>query len=339
MPSRPLALAVFGATGLAGRTVLELLPDADLDPSELRLFASPRSAGAKVEYDGEELPVAAPSAGGFDGVDLALFCVPPDVARVWAPRAWAAGCVVVDGSAAFRADPEVPLVVPEVNPGALAGYAARGVVALPSGAAAAIAPVLSALAGGPGLIAVSAVLLAPAAGAGAKALEQLEREAVDLMNGREPEAGGVLPHRLAFNAIPQVGAFQADGRTADEAALSAELARVLDLPALRTSATAIRVPVFYGLTVALHVTTARPIAAEEVRAALRAARGLKLLDAPAEQVYPMPMLTVNDEAVLVGRVRADEAGRAVELVLATDDLRRGAAGNAVRVAELLAAVL
>jgi aspartate-semialdehyde dehydrogenase len=339
MPSRPLSLAVVGATGLAGRTVLELLPDSELDPSELRLFASPRSAGTKVEYDGEELPVTALTASAFQGVDLALFCVPPEVARVWAPRAWADRCAVIDASAAFRSDAAVPLVVPEVNADALAGYKARGVVALPSGAAAAIAPVLAALGQGPGLAAVSAVLLAPAAAAGAKALEQLEREAADLMNGREPEAGTALPHRLAFNAIPQVGAFEADGRTDDEAALATELQRVLRLPNLQASATAIRVPVFYGLTIALHVTTARPTSADAVRAALRGARGLKLLDAPAERIYPMPMLTVNDDAVLVGRVRADVSGRIVDLVLATDDLRRGAAGNAVRVAELLATVL
>jgi len=186
---------------------------------------------------------------------------------------------------------------------------------------------------------VSAVLLTPAASAGAKALEQLEREVGDLMNGREPEASAPLPYRLAFNAVPQVGSFQADGRTDDEAALSAELQRVLGLPDLAASATAIRVPVFYGLTVALHVTTARPTTAESVRAALRGGRGLKLLDAPGEGVYPMPMLTVNDDAVLVGRVRVDASGRSVELVLATDDLRRGAAANAVRVAELLATVL
>jgi aspartate-semialdehyde dehydrogenase len=335
MSTRPITLAIVGATGLAGRAALELLPDAELDPSELRLFASERSKAERLEYDGEELPVAALTASALQGVDVALFLVRPPLAREWAPRAWAAGCAVVDASSAFRADPEVPLVAPGQNPEAVAGFRARGVVSIPGGPAATLAPALAALARAAGISEVLATVLAPAAGAGTAAVVQLEAEAGDLMNGRDPDPGVAVPHRLAYNLVPQAGDFLADGRTDEEAGLEGELRRILGLPGLRAAATAIRVPVFYGLTVAARVVTERPLSQEAARTALRGAPGLKLVDEPGAGVYPMPMLSMNDDAVLAGRVRADEARCAVDLVVTSDDLRHGVT-SAIRVAELLA---
>jgi aspartate-semialdehyde dehydrogenase len=338
MPSRPISLALLGATGLVGRIVLDVLADSDLDLAEVRLLASPRSAGTRLELDGEELVVAAPGEGSFRGVDVAIFCVPADVARAWAPRAWAEGCAVVDGSPAFRADPEVPLVVPEVNAAAIAAYRAKGVVALPAGSVAALAATLAPLHAAAGITRVGVTTLEPVASGGHRAVEQLEREATDLMNGREPEpGGGVPPHRIAFNVVPQVGPFTADGRTEEEVAIAAELRRVLGLPELGVTATAVRVPVFYGLTAAANVATERPLPAEEARGLLRQAPGVKVVDAPGEGIYPMPMLTLNDDAVLVGRIRDDGSlPHGLDLVLSTDDLRKGMAANAVRVAEEIA---
>ncbi len=195
---------------------------------------------------------------------------------------------------------------------------------------------LAALSRAAGLEGLSATVLAPAAGMGRAGLVQLQTEAGDLMNGRDPEPGEVIPHRLAYNVVPQVGIFLPDGRTDEEAGVETDLRRVLGQPALRATATAIRVPVFYGLTVVARIVTGRAMGAEAAREALRAAAGVKLVDRPGERIYPMPMLSLNDDAVLVGRVRADEQARAVELVVTADDLRH-AAGAAIRVAELIAA--
>ena len=335
MPTRPVTLAIVGATGLAGRAALELLPEADLDPSEVRLYASERSKEERLAYLDDDLPVTPLTSAAFRGADVALFFVPAAVAREWAPRAWAEGCAVVDASSAFQADPEVPLVGPDATPASVEGYRARGLVSVATGPAAALAPVLAPLAREAGLERVAATVLAPAAGAGTAGVVQLENEAGDLMNGREPEPGEALPHRLAYNVIPHAGLFLADGRTDEEAAVESGLRRLLGSPSLRVDATALRVPVFYGLTVAARITLARALSADAVRAALRGAPGVKLVDDPASKVYPMPMLSMNDDAVLAGRVRADEAARAVEVVVTADDLRHGVAA-AIRAAEWIA---
>jgi aspartate-semialdehyde dehydrogenase len=335
MTTRPITLAIVGATGLAGRAALELLPEADLDPSELRLFATERSKEERLAYVEEDLPVAQLSAAAFRGADVALFFVPPAVAREWAPRAWAEGCAVVDASSAFQADPEVPLVGPLSPPEAVDGFRARGVVSIATGPAAALAPVLAPLAREAGLERVVATVLAPAAGAGTAGIVQLETEAGDLMNGREPEPGEAIPHRLAYNVIPHAGLFLADGRTDEEAAVEAGLRRLLGQPGLRVNATAVRVPVFYGLSMVARVSTARALSAEAARVALRGAPGVKLVDDPGSKVYPMPMLSMNDDAVLAGRVRADEAERAIDLVVTADDLRHAVAAS-IRAAEWVA---
>jgi aspartate-semialdehyde dehydrogenase len=335
MPSRPITLAIAGATGLAGRAALELLPETDLDPSEVRLLASERSKDERLEYDEEELPVRPLSAAAFRGADVAFFFLPPAVAREWAPRAWAEGCAVVDASSAFQADPEVPLVGPGARPEAIEGWRARGLVSIAAGPAAALAPVLAPLAREAGLERVVATVLAPAAGAGRAGIVQLEAEAGDLLNGRDPEPGQAIPHRLAYNVVPQAGLFLADGRTDEEAAVETSLRRLLGHPSLIVNATAVRVPVFYGLTVVARLWLARSLSAEAARGALRGAPGVKLVDDPASKVYPMPMLSMNDDAVLVGRVRADEAAKTVDLVVTADDLRHGVAA-ALRAAEWIA---
>ncbi|MFY3745607.1 aspartate-semialdehyde dehydrogenase [Anaeromyxobacter sp. Red801] len=337
---KPISVALVGATGLVGRAVLDALGESSLPLSRLALLASARSAGTRLEHAGAELPVSAPAEGTFRGVDAAVFCVPPEVAREWAPRAWAEGCAVVDASPAFRLEADVPLVVPEVNGAAVEGFRARGVVASPAGAAAALSVALAPLHAAAGLERVVATTLEPAASAGHRAVQQLEREAMDLMNGREPEPGGAVPHRLAFNLVPQVGAFLEDGRTDAEEGLGAELRKVLGAPGLRVAATAVRVPVFYGQAAVVNAATARALPAEAARDLLRRSPGVKVLDATAEGVYPMPMLAVNDDAVLVGRLRDDRSqAHGLELVVVSDELRKGAATNLVQILERLAALL
>lgn len=338
MTSRPFSLALVGATGLVGRAVLDALADADLELSRLKLLASARSKAARLEWNGEELPVHALAEGAFEGVDVAIFCVPAEVSRAWAPRAWAAGCAVVDDSAAFRLEPDVPLVVPEVNLEAVDGFRARGIVANPSAAVTALAVALAPIQRAAGLERIVVATYQAVSGAGQRGIEQLEREATDLMNGREPEAGTAIPHRIAFNLVPQVGALRPDGRSDEEARLVEETRRVLAAPGLGVAATAVRVPVFFGHAAAVNVATARPLSAADAREVLRKAPGVKVIDDPAASVYPMPMLAVNDEAVLVGRLRDDPSQpHGLDLFLVSDDLRRGAATNLVRLAAAVAA--
>jgi aspartate-semialdehyde dehydrogenase len=335
---RPLRIALLGATGAVGRAALEVLEDPDVLPvGSLRALASGRSAGGEVSFEGEGLAVEEVRKGAFRGCDLALLAAPPDVSRAWAKVAREEGCLVIDVSGAFRGDPEVPLLVPEVNPGAAARLP-RGIAASPCGLAPALALCLGPLRDAAGLVRAGVVALEPASGAGRAGIAQLEAEALALMSGREPDPPGAIPHRLAFNLVPDAGrAGDGPGGGAEaEAALAADLARVLG-GGLRVAVTAIRVPVFYGSAAVVSATTARPLGAERARELLRGAPGVKLVDAPAERLYPMPMICLNDDAVLVGRVRDDptqEGG--LELLVAADNLRKGGATNLVQVARLVA---
>jgi len=335
MTGRPLRIALLGATGAVGRAFLELLQEGELPASEVRLFASERSREERVELQGEELVVEAPGDKAFRGLDLAVFAASADVARAWAPRARAEGVVVVDTSSAFRADPEVPLVVADANPEAIAGYAAKGIVASPSAAVVPLALVLGPLWRVAGIERAAVALYQPATAAGRRGARQLEAEVLKLLNGEEPDPSD-LSHRMAFNLVPQVGAFGPDGSTEEEAAVQAELRRVLGAPSLLATATAVRVPVFHGTGAAVNLRTGRKLGAAEAREILRKSPGVKVLDSPAERVYPMPMLAVHDDAALVGRIRDDatqECG--LDLFVVGDNLRLGAATNAVRIARIL----
>jgi aspartate-semialdehyde dehydrogenase len=337
MPSRPFSLALLGATGAAGRAVLEVLEDRDVPLTEVRLLATARSAGQEIDFRGEPLKVRAVAEGAFRGCDLALLCAGPEASRTWAPVARAEGALVVDDSSAFREEAGVPSVVPEVNPEAL-DLATRGLVASPSSLAIALSLVLKPLQAAAGLTQVICATYQSVSGAGQRGVEQLEREASDLMNGREPQPPSRIPHRIAFNLVPLVGEVGPDGVSAEEAEVTRETRRLLGLPGLPISVTAVRVPVFYGHAAALHLGLARPLGLDEARAALRQAPAVKVLDQPAEAIFPMPMLAVNDDSVLVGRLRADPAlPNGLALFLSVDNLRKGGATNLVQVAELMAA--
>jgi aspartate-semialdehyde dehydrogenase len=333
----PITLALVGATGAVGRTVLEVLDDLDFPLRALRPFASPRSAGTTLAFRGDDVRVEGLRDGAFRGCDVAVFCAGPDVARAWAPKAWAEGCAVVDDSPAFRAEPDVPLVVPEVNPDALAGFGASGVVASPSSNATALALALAPLRAVAGLRRVVVATYQSVSGAGQRGIEELEKQARDLLNLREPDPPARFPHRIAFNVIPQVGAFAEGGATDEEERLGRETRKVLGEPDLRVAVTAVRVPVFFGHSLAVNVELRGPLAADAARDALRKAPGVKVVDDPAERVYPMPMLVAHDDGVLAGRVRADASvEHGLSLFLAIENTRKGAATNAVQIARLLA---
>jgi aspartate-semialdehyde dehydrogenase len=331
--TKPLTLALVGATGEVGRATLEAIEALDLLVGEVRPLGSPRSAGHEVEVQGELRKVVPLSAGAFRGCDAALFCAPAEVALAWAPRAWAEGCPAVDVSSAFRGDLDVPLVVPEVNPEALEGFRARGIVACPGPLATALALLLAPLrTARPSRVVVTA--LVPASGEGRAGVAELEKQARDLLGLREPEPASRFPHRLAFNAVPQSGPFGPDASSSAEVAAGAELRRVLGLE-LAVHATVVRMPVFYGDLLSVHLHTGEPLEAAAAREALRAAPGVKVIDDPAQGVYPMPMLASQEDAVLAGRIRSAGPG-ALDLVAVLESARRGAATTALGVVRWLA---
>ncbi|HET7823772.1 MAG TPA: aspartate-semialdehyde dehydrogenase [Anaeromyxobacter sp.] len=335
--TRPLSLALVGATGTVGRTVLDVLDDLDVPVKSLRAFASARSAGTTLSFRADDVRVQALGPAAFRGCEVAIFCAGAEVAREWAPRAWAEGCAVVDDSPAFRRDPDVPLVVPEVNPEAAAGVTAKGIVSNPSTNVTALCIALQPLRAAAGLRRVVVATYQSVSGAGQRGVEELEQEARDLLNLREPAQPARFPHRIAFNVIPQVGPFVAGGRTEEEEKIAFETRRVLGDPALRITATAVRVPVFFGHSAAVNVETERKLGADAAREALRSARGVKVVDDPASRVYPMPMLVGSEDAVLVGRVRDDDSQEnGLDLFLSIENTRKGAATNAIQLAQLVA---
>lgn len=325
-------IAVVGATGTVGRQVLTSLFHHDVQPDQVRFFSSERTEGEEVDYDQETLPTERPGPDAFRGVQAVILAVPPEVAKPLAIQAQQQGAWVVDVSGAFRVDTAVPLVAPGVNDGVLDRPFQGRIVSIAEPATQALLSVLQPLRAKFGLSFADVTVLAGAASHGSAGVEQLGKQTAALLNGKDPEPE-LFPHRLAFNVIPALGAFEGP-LCEGERHLLVEAARIWTgegLPAL--TATTVLVPTYHGLTLLISAHLGRPVDAEGVRATLKEDSGLKLLDDPAQQIYPMPMLTTDDAATHVGRVRAQ--GTRVQLVAATDNVFR-LADSAVEVALELA---
>src|SRR5262245_11820928 len=260
---RDLRIAVVGAAGLAGREVLRLLAERDEPPAELRLLGSPRTAGTRIEEGEVQAQVGLLQAGAFDGIDVAFFTAGPTLAGEWAPVAAQAGAAVIDSSSRFRFDEQVPLVVPEVNPDSLATWRERGIVASPSATTVGLTAVLAPLAGAAGLRRVVVSTYSGVASAGRRAVAGLSKETIDLLNGRGPRRSR-FARRLGFNCVPQLGELLPDASTTHELHATHETRRVLDRGDLAMFVTAVRVPMFFGLALAVTVETER--AAADARA-------------------------------------------------------------------------
>ena len=327
-------LAILGATGAVGSTLLRVLEERSFPLDELRLLASPRSAGELRTYGGRELTVQAVGPRSFDGIDIAIFSAGAARSREWAPQAVAAGAVVVDNSSAFRMDDGVPLVVADVNPHAAHRHA--GLIANPNCSTMQLMPVLFVLHRRSPLEHVTVATYQSVSGTGQKAIDALRAESAAVLAGEEPPAG-VYPHRIAFNALPFAGSLSGDdGYTDEELKLVNESRKILELPELRVSATCVRVPVMNSHSEAVWVRTREPIAPEEARALLAAEDGITVVDDPAANAYPMAIDADGQDGVLVGRIRRDLGDpNALALWVVADNLRKGAATNAVQIAELL----
>ncbi|MBX3463474.1 MAG: aspartate-semialdehyde dehydrogenase [Planctomycetes bacterium] len=329
----PRAVAIVGASGAVGQDFLAVLAARQFPLRSLRLLASPRSAGQRLSFRGESLPIEALGPDSFAGIDVALFSAGSAVSREHAPRAVRAGAVVVDNSSAFRLLPEVPLVVPEVNPAAIAAH--RGIVANPNCSTILLVLALWPLHRAAGLRAVVVSTYQAASGAGQQAMRELrEGTAAALRGERLPPR--VLPQTLAFNLFPQVDVFQPDGYTREEDKLQFETRKILGLPDLPVDATCVRVPVERCHSESVAVQLGRPLPVAAARDLLAGAPGLELVDDPAQQRYPMPLPMAGRDPVAVGRIRAGRVfAPGLTFWLAGDQLRKGAALNAVQIAELL----
>jgi aspartate-semialdehyde dehydrogenase len=328
-----LKIGVVGATGMVGREYLGILEKCSLPIDALRLFASRRSVGRRLPFRGEELPVEAFSVEACRGLDLALFSVSTDLARRFAPPVAANGTLVVDDSSAFRLDPNVPLVVPEVNPDDARGH--DGIIAGPNCSTAQMVVVLAPLHRASPLRRVVVDTYQAASGAGMAAMEELIAHTRETLAGSRPEPRA-HPHSLAFNIFPAIDAFRDDGYTKEEWKMLAETRKIMHLPDLRLSATCVRVPVAVGHSEALHVELERPMEPAEARRLLEAAPGIEVVDDPAHGRYPQPIDAAGRDPVYVGRIRADwSLPGGIALWVVADNLRKGAALNAVQIAELV----
>ncbi len=326
-------VAVLGATGAVGQEMLSVLEERSFPVGELRLLASPRSAGKKVMFRGSEVEVVPLGEDTIDGIDLALLSAGGEISREWAPRLVERGAVVIDNSSAFRLDETVPLVVPEANREAIAGH--RGIIANPNCTTAILVVALAPLHRRFGLTRVIVSTYQAASGAGARAVAELEDQTRVVLDGGEP-VPAAFPAPIAFNLFPHIDVFTDNGYTREEMKTVHETRRILSAPELAVSTTCVRVPVRRAHSEAVWIEAREPLDPEHVREVLRAAPGIEIVDDPDRARYPTPLQSTGRDAVAVGRIRADiSRPGGVAMWLVGDQLRKGAALNAVQIAEEL----
>lgn len=324
-------VAVVGATGMVGRKFLQVLEERKLPVSEYFLFASARSAGKQLPFMGKTYTVRELTDDAFQdlGIDIALFSAGGETSRHFAPIVAASGAVVIDNSSCWRMDPDVPLVVPEVNPNAIPGYKNKGIIANPNCSTIQAMVVLKPLADAYGLKRVVYSTYQAVSGAGQKGY-------MDLVNGLKGAAPQKFPHPIAGNCLPHIDVFLDTGYTKEEQKMIDETRKILSLPELRVTATTVRVPVYHGHSESINVEFARPFELDELRAVLEKAPGLIVRDDPKHNVYPMAIEAADTDPVYVGRIRRDfSVDSGVNLWCVADNIRKGAATNAVQIAEEL----
>ena len=326
-------VAVVGAGGAVGQQIVGLLEERGFPVGRLLLMATARSSGRSLLFGGRPYTIQPVSVDLFEGIDLAFFAVPAEVSRALVPEAVKRGAMVIDKSTAFREDPGVPLVVPEVNPEALEGH--QGIIAAPNCSTIQLVLPLKALDRLSPLRRVIVSTDQSVSGTGREAIEELRVQTEDVLSGR-PARPEVYCHPIAFNVIPHIGDFDANGYTSEEMKLVYETRRILGRPDLPISATTVRVPVEVGHAESVWVETDKEISPEEARTAMRAMPGIVVEDDPRRALYPLPLRAAGRDEVFVGRVRRDlSSSRGLVFWVVADNLRKGAATNALQVAERL----
>lgn len=328
-------VAILGATGAVGKETLEILDERKFPLTGLRLFASKRSAGEVMTCQGKEWKVEELSdSSSFEGVDLALISATDTISKDYGQRLGTAGIAVIDDSAVFRMDDQVPLVVPEVNAAALQAMP-RGIVSIPNCTTTPLVMALKPLHDAVGVKRVVVTTFQSVSGTGAAAMDELMDQTKDLLAFRDVTTK-VYPYQIAFNLLPHIGSFNEEGDCSEEVKIAKETRKILGAPRLRVTATTVRVPVLRCHSEAINVELERPLKANDARAALAAMPGVIVYDDPVKKLYPMPLDATGKDEVYVGRVREDESiANGLNLWVVSDNLRKGAALNAIQIAECL----
>jgi aspartate-semialdehyde dehydrogenase len=331
------SVAVVGATGLVGETMITVLEERKFPVKQLFALASERSLGKSVTFRDQRHPVASLADFDFSQVDIALFSPGAEVSREYAPKAAAAGCVVIDNTSEFRYLDDVPLVVPEVNPQAIAQYTKRGIIANPNCSTIQMVVVLKPLHDVAVIEHINVATYQSVSGAGREAIAELATQSAALLSGQGPVKAGVIPAPIAFNCVPQIDRFEDNGYTREEMKLVWETRKILDSPAIQVNPTAVRVPVFFGHSEAVHLTTRHKLGAAAARKILEKAPGLTVMDDRRPGGYPTAAVeAANRDTVYVGRIRDDMSSeRGLDLWIVADNVRKGAATNSVQIAEIL----
>lgn len=328
-------VAVVGATGAVGETMMRVLEELNFPVGKLYPLASSRSAGKKVTFRGQEVTVEDLDTFDFSKTQIGLFSPGASISAIYAPKAAAAGCVVIDNTSQFRYDDDIPLVVPEVNPKAIAQYKNRGIIANPNCSTIQMLVALKPIYDAVGIRRINVATYQAVSGAGKEAIEELSVQTANLLNFK-PTSNDVFAKRIAFNVIPQIDVFMENGYTKEEMKMVWETQKIMGDASILVNPTAVRVPVFFGHSEAVHIETRDKITAKQARELLSKAEGIVVLDEREPGGYPTPADVADTNPVYVGRIREDiSCEKGLNLWVVADNVRKGAATNAVQIAQVL----
>ena len=336
MSEKKYNVAVAGATGAVGNQMISCLEERKFPIKSIKLLASSRSVGHKIDYRGDSIDVEELKESSFKGMDIALFSAGGGVSEKFAPFAAKDGCVVIDNSSTWRMDPDVPLVVPEVNPHAVGQYTKKGIIANPNCSTIQMVVPLYPLHKKYGIKRIVVSTYQAVSGTGKKAIDELDSQTRAILNFKNYE-NKVYPHTIAFNCLPQIDLFLGNGYTKEEMKMVYETRKIFEDDTIRVTATTVRVPVFYGHSESINIETKENISAKEVKSLLKKTPGVKVVDDPKNNVYPLAIDAAGQDLTLVGRIRDDESiTNGINMWVVADNIRKGAATNAVQIAEILA---
>jgi aspartate-semialdehyde dehydrogenase len=328
-------VAVAGATGAVGTEMVSILEERNFPVANLKLLASTRSAGTKMKFKGKEYVVEVLNDNSFSGVDIGLFSPGGSVSEKFAPVAGKAGCVVIDNTSAFRMDPQVPLVVPEVNAHAIAQYSKKNIISNPNCSTIQMVVALKPIHDAVRIKRVVVSTYQAVSGTGRRAIKELESQVRAIYNNQEVEKS-VYPHQIAFNCLPHIDVFFDNGYTKEEIKMVNETKKIMEDNSIQVTATTVRVPVFYGHSESVNIETEKKITPDEVRKILAKAPGVVVVDNPKKFEYPLAIDAAGKDETFVGRIREDESiPNGINMWIVSDNIRKGAALNAVQIAEIL----
>ncbi len=336
MAQKKLNIAVAGATGAVGNQMIRSLEEMDFPIQSVVFLASKRSVGRQLKFKGDLIDVQELKKDSFKGIDIALFSAGGGTSETFAPWAFKDGCVVVDNSSAWRMDPEVPLVVPEVNPHAVDRYTQKGIIANPNCSTIQMVVALHPIHQKFGIKRIVVSTYQAVSGTGKKAIDELFDQTRAMINFLDYQ-NNVYPHRIAFNCLPHIDKFLDNGYTKEEMKMVNETRKIMEDDSITVTATTVRVPVFFGHSESVNIETQEPVSADEVKTLLKNAPGIKVMDDPDQNVYPLATDAAGQDLTLVGRIRQDESiPNGINMWIVADNIRKGAATNTVQIAQILA---